>query len=123
MLRVVEEALTFDDVLLVPAHSTVLPREVELKTRLTREKSLNIPLVSAALVSVCFFFFSVVAVVTGPLDGAASRGGAQDPAHAGDIAQHPAGVRRYGYGDRGAPRHRPRAGGRHRHHPQEYVGP
>src|SRR3569832_1486923 len=48
MLRVVEEALTFDDVLLVPAHSTVLPREVELKTRLTREISLNIPLVSAA---------------------------------------------------------------------------
>jgi len=49
MLRVVEEALTFDDVLLVPAHSTVLPREVELKTRLTREISLNIPLVSAAM--------------------------------------------------------------------------
>src|SRR3569623_3251229 len=49
MLRVVEEALTFDDVLLVPAHSTVLPREVELKTQLTREISLNIPLVSAAM--------------------------------------------------------------------------
>ena len=49
MLRVVEEALTFDDVLLVPAHSAVLPREVELKTRLTREISLNIPLVSAAM--------------------------------------------------------------------------
>src|SRR3569623_2076644 len=49
MLRVVEEALTFDDVLLVPAHSTVLPREVELKTRLTREISLNLPLVSAAM--------------------------------------------------------------------------
>src|SRR3569833_3145795 len=49
MLRVVEEALTFDDVLLVPAHSTALPREVELKTRLTREISLNIPLVSAAM--------------------------------------------------------------------------
>src|SRR3569832_2155971 len=49
MLRVVEEALTFDDVLLVPARSTVLPREVELKTRLTREISLNIPLVSAAM--------------------------------------------------------------------------
>ena len=49
MLRVVEEALTFDDVLLVPAHSTVLPREVELKTRLTREITLNIPLLSAAM--------------------------------------------------------------------------
>ena len=49
MLRVLEEALTFDDVLLVPAHSAVLPRDVELKTRLTREISLNIPLVSAAM--------------------------------------------------------------------------
>lgn len=49
MLRVLEEALTFDDVLLVPAHSTVLPREVELKTRLTREITLNIPLLSAAM--------------------------------------------------------------------------
>src|SRR3569833_2423656 len=48
MLRVVEEALTFDDVLLVPAHTTVLPRELELKTQLTREISLNIPQVSAA---------------------------------------------------------------------------
>ena len=35
-MRVVQKALTFDDVLLVPAHSTVLPREVSLKTRLTR---------------------------------------------------------------------------------------
>ena len=49
MLRVVEEALTFDDVLLVPAHSAVLPRDVELKTRLTREITLSIPLVSAAM--------------------------------------------------------------------------
>ena len=52
MLRVVVVALTFDDVLLVPALSTVLPREVERKTRLTREISLNIPLVSAVLVLV-----------------------------------------------------------------------
>ena len=43
MLRVVEEALTFDDVLLVPAHSTVLPSTVDLKTRLTRSITLNIP--------------------------------------------------------------------------------
>ena len=49
MLRVVEEALTFDDVLLVPAHSSVLPRDVDLKTRLTREITLSIPLVSAAM--------------------------------------------------------------------------
>lgn len=49
MLRLIEEALTFDDVLLVPAHSSVLPKDVELKTRLTREIALNIPLVSAAM--------------------------------------------------------------------------
>jgi IMP dehydrogenase len=48
-MRVIQKALTFDDVLLVPAHSTVLPREVSLKTRLTRNISLNIPLVSAAM--------------------------------------------------------------------------
>src|SRR6185436_9769727 len=39
----------FDDVLLLPAHSRVLPREVSLKTRLTRKLDLNIPLVSAAM--------------------------------------------------------------------------
>ncbi len=49
MLRIREEALTFDDVLLVPAHSTVLPKEVDLSTQLTREIRLNIPLVSAAM--------------------------------------------------------------------------
>jgi IMP dehydrogenase len=49
MLRVVEEALTFDDVLLVPAHSLVLPNKVDLKTRLTRSITLNIPLISSAM--------------------------------------------------------------------------
>ncbi|HWP94494.1 MAG TPA: IMP dehydrogenase [Gammaproteobacteria bacterium] len=48
-MRIVREALTFDDVLLVPAHSTVLPRDVNLQTRLTRKIELNIPLVSAAM--------------------------------------------------------------------------
>ena len=48
-MQIIQEALTFDDVLLVPAHSTVLPREVELKTQLTRNITLNIPLVSAAM--------------------------------------------------------------------------
>jgi len=48
-MRVVQKALTFDDVLLLPAHSHVLPRDVSLKTRLTRTISLNIPLVSAAM--------------------------------------------------------------------------
>ncbi|MDN5880908.1 MAG: IMP dehydrogenase [Nitrosospira sp.] len=48
-MRLVEKALTFDDVLLLPAHSGFLPRNVDLTTRLTREISLNIPLVSAAM--------------------------------------------------------------------------
>ncbi|MDX1345173.1 MAG: IMP dehydrogenase, partial [Sedimenticolaceae bacterium] len=48
-MRIAEEALTFDDVLLVPAHSSVLPKDVSLATRLTREIQLNIPLVSAAM--------------------------------------------------------------------------
>ncbi|OGT72389.1 MAG: IMP dehydrogenase [Gammaproteobacteria bacterium RIFCSPLOWO2_02_FULL_57_10] len=49
MLRIAEEALTFDDVLLVPAHSTVLPKMVSLKTQLTASISLNIPLISSAM--------------------------------------------------------------------------
>lgn len=48
-MRFEQEALTFDDVLLVPAHSTVLPRDVSLKTQLTRGISLNIPILSAAM--------------------------------------------------------------------------
>lgn len=48
-MRVVQKALTFDDVLLVPAHSTVLPRDVSLSTQLTRAITLNIPLISSAM--------------------------------------------------------------------------
>jgi IMP dehydrogenase len=48
-MRVVQKALTFDDVLLIPAHSNVLPREVDLTSKLTRGITLNIPLVSAAM--------------------------------------------------------------------------
>ncbi|MBN3859689.1 IMP dehydrogenase [Neisseriaceae bacterium PsAf] len=48
-MEILEKAYTFDDVLLVPAASTVLPREVQLKTRISREVNLNIPLVSAAM--------------------------------------------------------------------------
>ncbi|MDG6894450.1 IMP dehydrogenase [Volucribacter amazonae] len=49
MLRVVKEALTFDDVLLVPAHSTVLPNTADLSTQLTKTIRLNIPMLSAAM--------------------------------------------------------------------------
>jgi IMP dehydrogenase len=48
-MRVIQKALTFDDVLLLPGHSRVLPRQVSLKARLTRKLDLNIPLVSAAM--------------------------------------------------------------------------
>ena len=48
-MRILEEALTFDDVLLVPAYSEVLPREVSLGTWLTREIRVNLPMISAAM--------------------------------------------------------------------------
>lgn len=49
MLRIQAEALTYDDVSLVPAHSTVLPKDVSLETRLTRGLRLKLPIVSAAM--------------------------------------------------------------------------
>ena len=49
MLRIAHEALTYDDVLLLPAYSQVLPSEVDVGTRLTRDIALNIPVVSAAM--------------------------------------------------------------------------
>ena len=48
-MQIIDEALTFDDVLLIPAHSRVLPRQVSLETRLTRRVSLNIPIISSAM--------------------------------------------------------------------------
>ena len=49
MLRIAQEALTFDDVLLIPGYSEVLPKDVSLKTRITKDIELNLPLVSAAM--------------------------------------------------------------------------
>ena len=48
-MRLLQTALTFDDVLLVPAYSEILPRDTQLQTQLTRGLSLNIPMVSAAM--------------------------------------------------------------------------
>src|SRR3954469_19390506 len=48
-MRVIQKALTFDDVLLLPAHSRILPRDASLKSRLTRKLELNLPVVSAAM--------------------------------------------------------------------------
>jgi IMP dehydrogenase len=64
-MRLLEEALTFDDVLLVPAHSTVLPKDVDLRTRLTREISLNIPLISAAMDTVTEARFAIALALEG----------------------------------------------------------
>lgn len=49
MLRIVQEALTFDDVLLIPGYSEVLPKDVSLKTKITKDIELNIPLISSAM--------------------------------------------------------------------------
>ncbi|MGO2354396.1 MAG: IMP dehydrogenase [Marinomonas foliarum] len=49
MLRIVQEALTFDDVLLIPGYSEVLPKDVSLKTKITKDIELNIPLTSSAM--------------------------------------------------------------------------
>lgn len=59
MLRIAKDALTFDDVLLVPAHSTVLPNTADLTTQLTENISLNIPVVSAAMDTVTEARFAI----------------------------------------------------------------
>ena len=49
MVRIKQEALTFDDVLLVPSYSDFLPKDAELKTQLTKTLSLNLPILSSAM--------------------------------------------------------------------------
>lgn len=62
-----EEALTFDDVLLVPAYSEVLPHEVSLKTRITRDLSINMPIVSAAMDTVTEYKLAIAMARAGGL--------------------------------------------------------
>ena len=64
-MRLTEEALTFDDVLLVPAHSTILPKDVDLSTQLTRSIRLSIPLVSAAMDTVTESRFAIALALEG----------------------------------------------------------
>ncbi len=59
MLRIQAEALTYDDVSLVPAHSDVLPKDVSLATQLTKSLRLNLPIVSAAMDTVTEFRLAV----------------------------------------------------------------
>lgn len=66
-MRLLQQALTFDDVLLVPAHSIIMPREVDLSTQLTRNIRLNIPLVSAAMDTVTEAPFAIALAQEGGL--------------------------------------------------------
>ena len=66
-MRIAQEALTFDDVLLQPAYSEVLPRDVELATRLTAEIRLNLPLLSAAMDSVTEYRLAITLAQEGGL--------------------------------------------------------
>lgn len=64
-MRLLQEALTFDDVLLVPAHSSVLPKDVDLSTQLTRSIRMSIPLVSAAMDTVTESRFGIALALEG----------------------------------------------------------
>ena len=64
-MQIIEEALTFDDVLLVPAYSRVLPQQVSLETHLTRHIKLNIPLISAAMDTVTEARLAIALAVQG----------------------------------------------------------
>ena len=64
-MQIIEEALTFDDVLLVPAHSRILPQQVSLETRLSRRIKLNIPLISAAMDTVTEARLAIALAVQG----------------------------------------------------------
>ena len=64
-MRILTEALTFDDVSLVPAYSNVLPRDVDLSTRLTRDIRLNIPILSAAMDTVTEARLAITLAQTG----------------------------------------------------------
>ncbi len=66
-MRILQEALTFDDVLLVPAHSTVLPANTDLSCQLTRSIRLNIPLVSAAMDTVTEYRLAIALAQEGGL--------------------------------------------------------
>ena len=61
------EALTFDDVLLVPAYSEVLPREVDISTQLTRNIRINVPIVSAAMDTVTEYHLAIAVARIGGL--------------------------------------------------------
>lgn len=92
-MRIIEKAYTFDDVLLVPAHSTVLPREVSLKTQLTRQIALHLPLVSAAMDTVTEAKLAISMAQEGGIGIIHKNMNAQQQAHVvGKVKRHESGV-------------------------------
>lgn len=72
-MRVIQKALTFDDVLLVPAHPLVFPRDVSLQSQVTRRIRLNIPLLSAAMDTVTESRLAIALAQEGGIGGGAIR--------------------------------------------------
>ena len=66
-MRVTNDGLTFDDVLLVPDYSEILPRDVDLRTRLSRRINLNIPLISSAMDTVTEYRLAITLAQEGGL--------------------------------------------------------
>ena len=67
MTKIVKEGLTFDDVLLIPAKSSVLPKNVDVSTRLTEDIKLNIPMLSAAMDTVTEYRLAIAIAREGGL--------------------------------------------------------
>ncbi len=92
-MRIVQEALTFDDVLLVPAYSDVLPREVDLSTRLTRGIRLNLPFVSAAMDTVTEARLAITIAQEGGIGiGHKNMSAADQAREVGRVKKHESGV-------------------------------
>ncbi|MDO4249225.1 MAG: IMP dehydrogenase [Neisseria sp.] len=92
-MRIVEKAYTFDDVLLVPAHSSVLPRDVSLSTQLTRDIRLNLPLLSAAMDTVTEARLAISMAQEGGIGIIHKNMSAEQQAHAvSKVKRHESGV-------------------------------
>ena len=92
-MRLAKKALTFDDVLLVPAFSEILPRDTSLKTRLTRRIALNIPLVSAAMDTVTEARLAIAIAQEGGIGIVHKNlGPSQQAAEVARVKRHEAGI-------------------------------